>query len=315
MGFFGKAGAWLKEVFGTPSETVAAPERRSSRPPAPVTNASNPSSAREASAREASLGSTPPSALGYAGAIDPIRASWDRLKSFVARCDSEDLDLAGLRIEDPIGFWSRHARIESAKLRGVSPEDAARAEGLKCLDHWLVIERYFQARYSELVRLPGGKVTIRFVDAFQRASEQAERAVAGERERLEAEARELEPIGGVSLERFAEIAAALAHLAGAEATRARTTEVLGTFGIGAATFGSVRRGWEARMASDKTRRLRRAYRAAWTHATEMFGSGEWELPTCPADADAKAGSKVSTRYTWVESVEARPEYRSSLMTG
>lgn len=246
---------------------------------------------------------------------DPVRVSWDRLKSFVARCDDEDLDLAGLRIEDAIGFWSRYARIESAKLRGVSAEDAVVAEGLKCLDHWVVVERYFQARYSELVRLPSGKLTIRFIDAFQRASDQAQRAIAEERTRLEADARELEPIGGVSLERFAEIAAALAHLAGAEATRARTTEVLGTFGIGAATFGSVRRGWEARMVADKTRRLRRAYRAAWTHATEMFGSGQWELPDCTPDAGSKEVSKVTTRYTWVESVEARPEYRSSLMTG
>lgn len=262
--------------------------------------------------------SAPPSSISSQSALptDPVRVSWDRLKTFVARCDDEDLDLAGLRIEDPIGFWSRYARIERAKLRNVAVEDAVTAEGFECLDHWTVVERYFQARYSELVRLPTGKLTIRFIDAFQRASDQAQRAISEERDRVEADARELEPIGGVSLERFAEIAAALAHLAGAEATRARTTEVLGTFGIGAATFGSVRRGWEARMAADKTRRLRRAYRAAWTHATEMFGSGQWELPSCPAaDPNSKEVSKVTTRYTWVESVEARPEYRSSLMTG
>lgn len=301
MGMFGKAGAWLKGVFG--STPVPAPH--------PSVQVANVASASFVPSR-------PPPAyssghiLAANGAADPIRVSWERLKAFVARCESEDVDLAGLRIEDPIGFWSRYSRIEIAKLRGVSPEQAAVAEGLSCLDHWVVVERYFQARYSELVRLPNGKLTIRYVEAFQGAQDEADRAVALERTRMESEAREQEPIGGVSLERFAEIAAALAHL-GADATRARTTEVLAAFGVGAATFGSVRRGWEARMEGDKTRRLRRAYRAAWTHATEMLGSGQWELPT--SDTDPKEVSKVATRYTWVEPVEARPEYRSSLMTG
>lgn len=308
MGLFGKAGAWLKGVFGgsgnaTPSHATHAQIAASAAPAKPL---KTPRPMKPVAPAYDSHPSIPPT--------DPVRQSWERLKSFVARCEAEDLDLAGLRIEDPIGFWSRHARIECAKLRGIAPEQAVVAEGLTCLDHWVVVEKYFQARYSELVRLPNGKLTIRFVDAFQRTGDQAERAIGEERARLEAEIAEREPIGGVSLERFAEISAALNYL-GSEATRARTTEVLAAFGLGAATFGSVRRGWEARMAADKTRRLRRAYRAAWTQATEMFGTRQWEVPTSQAPANQEVSKVVQTRYTWVESVEARPEYRSSLMTG
>lgn len=290
MGFWSKTGAWLRGVFGgSESATV-----QSVMPPSMAI-------AARGGRIETPLPTT-----------DPVRQSWDRLKSFVARCEAEDLDLAGLHIEDPIGFWARYTRIECAKLRGTSPESAVRAEGLSCLDHWVVVDRYFQARYSELVRQSSGKLAIRFIDAFQRAADQSERAVNEARDAIAREAAELEPIGGVTLERFAEIGAALAHL-GAEATRARTTEVLAAFGVGAATFGSVRRGWEARMEADKTKRLRRSYRKAWTHATAMLESGDWQLPT--ADASATSDARVRARYTWVESVENRPEYRSSLMTG
>lgn len=308
MGLFGKAGTWLRGVFaGGAAAPSAAPDeapRPSVTPPKPSPLASTTDDARRVSARP----SPNVERLSAIPTSDPIREQWDRLKNFVARCDEEDLDLAGLRIEDPIGFWARHARIESAKLRGTTAEEAARAEKLSCLDHWVVVEKYFQARYSELVRLPSGQLAIRYVDAFQQAADRVEHSLAEERERIEAEARDLEPIQGVTLERFAEMSAALNNL-GAAATRARTTEVLAAFGVGAATFGSLRRGWEARMDADKTRKLRRKYRAAWTHANEQIKLGNWEMPA--TEQEGKEISKVTTRYTWVESAEARAEYRSS----
>lgn len=239
---------------------------------------------------------------------DPVRQSWDKLKSFVARCESQELDLGGLHIEDAISYWARHSQIEIAKLDGKSPEDAAKAAGFLCLDHWSVVQRYFQARYSELVKLPTGKLAIRYVDAFQRGADQNERELAAEVARREREAADLEPIGGVSLERFAEICASLAHL-GAEATRTRTTQIFAAYGLGAATFGSVRRGWEARMEADGSRKLRRKFRQAWTHVHTNLENGTWQLP---GSGERQEVSGVSTRYTWVENVEARPEYRSSL---
>jgi hypothetical protein len=230
---------------------------------------------------------------------------------FVARCEREDVDLAGLHIEDAISFWARYVRIEIAKMSGTAKEEAIRAEGMSCVEHWVVVQRYFQGRYSQLVCLPNGTLAIVYVDSFQRAADRAERELTNERTRRSREAAELEPVAGVSLERFAEMSASLAHL-GAEATRARTTEVLAAYGLGAATFGSVRRGWEARMEADTTKRLRRIYRQAWTHAHEQLQNGTWQLP---GTGERQEVSGVSTRYTWVESMEARPEYRSSLLTG
>ncbi|MBK6693753.1 MAG: hypothetical protein IPG50_16315 [Myxococcales bacterium] len=277
MGFF----RWLSNVFGGRQATVAPVSKELRRPTSLM---------------------PPPG--------DPVRMAWDQLKSFVARCEAQSLDLAGLHVDDPIGFCAVRARIEERKLAGTSAEEATLAEGFSCVDHWVVVERYFQARYSELVRLPTGKVAVRYVEAFQRATERAEHQVNGERTRLEQAASLREPIAGVTLERFAEISAMLAFL-GSDATRARTTEVLASFGIGAATFGSVRRGWETRMEGDSTKSLRRTFRAAWTFTQEQLASGKLKV----AGTVDQEISKVSTRYTWVESMEARPEYRSSMMTG
>lgn len=300
---------WFKGLFGGSAEASAKapaaipPSAKSSMTPLPNRVSAMPP-ARE-SVRSSVRTPTP---LVSSFVEDPVRIQWDRLKTFVARCDREDLDLAGLHIEDAITFWGRHARIERAKLDNVGAEQAVKAEGFSCLDHWSVVSRYFQARYSELVKLPDGKLAIRYVDAFQRACEQAERDVAEERARREREAALFEPISGVTLERFAEIAAAMAHL-GAEATRTRTTELLAAYGLGTATFGAVRRGWESRMEGDTSKKLRRTYRQHWTHARELLTKGEWQIPG--ANTERQEVSGVSTRYTWVESVETRPEYRSA----
>jgi hypothetical protein len=171
---------------------------------------------------------------------------------------------------------------------GISLDRAARDHGFIGARHWETVVRYFEARHSELWIDESGVPRVRFVEEFQNAE-------ALVRERLrDADARSLEPIHGIGIERFAEVSAAIVRL-GRAPSRTALSRVLSEFGVGSATYGAVRRGWLERIARDSTRSLQRRYQDAFLAARSRFATLQ------PADETGQRESATArARRSWAD---------------
>lgn len=102
-----------------------------------------------------------------------IEDEWADLQVFIARCEAERIDLAGLDIRDPASFWARQIRVEQGQSEGKGRLHAVVTAGFRSLEHWEQVSRYFQAKWSLLVRRDTGELEIRpheeFTDAALRA--------------------------------------------------------------------------------------------------------------------------------------------------
>ncbi|MDB4994097.1 MAG: hypothetical protein JWM74_1529 [Myxococcaceae bacterium] len=230
---------------------------------------------------------------------------WARIKAYVRDCQKHGLDLAKLHPEDPVGFFTRRAFIRDAQRSGMPLERAAVAAGFTSEAHWTFVERYFESIYSTLSLKADGTYEIRFVPEFDRAR------LLAEREREEQMARQLastsasrilEPIQGITLERFAEISAAMLDF-GAEPSRAEISTVLAELHVGPAAYGGARRGWIERMDQDTTGKLKQRYREAFRTARQArMASGVHRLDAldgAPPTAE-EARARAAARRSWVE---------------
>lgn len=102
-----------------------------------------------------------------------VEDDWADMQAFVARCEAEALDLAGVDPNDPDAYWAMHQRIEAAGAAG-SREERARGAGFKDARHWDSVSHYLRARWSELVRGEGG-ASVREKAEFRAAAERAGR--------------------------------------------------------------------------------------------------------------------------------------------
>lgn len=102
-----------------------------------------------------------------------IEDEWADLQVFIARCEAERIDLAGLDIRDPASFWARQIRVEQGQSEGKGRLHAVVNAGFRSLEHWEQVSRYFQAKWSLLARRDTGELEIRpheeFTDAALRA--------------------------------------------------------------------------------------------------------------------------------------------------
>lgn len=112
------------------------------------------------------------------GQLD-IEDEWAELQMLVQRCEAEGLNLAGLDIDDPKTFWDRQARIERGRAEGKSPLHAVVAAGFKGVDHWEQVSRYYQAKWSQLVRRDTGELEIRPREEFTGAALRARGGAGG----------------------------------------------------------------------------------------------------------------------------------------
>lgn len=109
-----------------------------------------------------------------------IEDEWADLQVLIARCEAETIDLAGLDIRDPETFWARQLRIEDGQRGGKGRLHAVVAAGFRSLEHWDEVNRYYQAKWSQLVRRDTGELEIRPREEFTGAALRA-RNSAGNR--------------------------------------------------------------------------------------------------------------------------------------
>lgn len=99
-----------------------------------------------------------------------IEDEWADLQVFVARCEAEGLDLAGLDIAEPATFWARQLRIEQGESDGKGRLHSVVSAGFRSLEHWEQVSRYYQAKWSQLLRRSTGELEIRPRDEFTAAA-------------------------------------------------------------------------------------------------------------------------------------------------
>jgi hypothetical protein len=236
--------------------------------------------------------------------VSDAERQWARIKAYVSDCQKHGLNLAKLHPDDPVGFFTRRAFIREAQRSGMPLERAAAAGGFTSEAHWTFVERYFESIYSTLGTRADGTYEIRFVPEFDRARLLAEREREDEMARQVAStsaSQILEPIQGLTLERFAEVSAAMLDF-GAEPSRAEISSILGELQVGPAAYGGARRGWLDRMEQDTTGKLKQRYREAFRTARQLrVASGVHRLDSLDgAPTVAEARARAAARRSWVE---------------
>lgn len=186
---------------------------------------------------------------------EAVLEAWDDLQMFIQRCEREAIDLAGLDLADPATFLSRQARIERLQVEGRSYEHSVIAAGFAGVDHWEQVSRYYQARWSHLVDCEAGGREIRPRDEFLAAVDALAAATPAVDPRL------LEPVRGVSLERWARAAAALTRVS-AHAGHAEIDAALAPFGLDRSSYEAVNTIWQDRMRRDPTLTIAARFGAA-----------------------------------------------------
>lgn len=102
-----------------------------------------------------------------------VEDEWADMQAFVARCEAEALDLAGIDVADPASYWMRHRQIEAGVARGRSRDESAREAGFTDARHWEWVSQYVQTKWSELIRHES-RAVIRQKAAFVAASERGQ---------------------------------------------------------------------------------------------------------------------------------------------
>lgn len=194
------------------------------------------------------------------GQLD-IEDEWAELEMLVQRCEAEVIDLAGLDLADPRSFWERQARIARGRAEGKGELHAVVSAGFRSVEHWELVSRYYQAKWSELVHLPSGEREIRPRSEFAAAGAAAARQVAGP----QVDPRLLEPVHGVSLEVWAQAAATVSRLR-SRAPAAEIDAALAPLRLDHATYAEIDAAWQERMRRDTTMTIAARFGAAFEAA-------------------------------------------------
>lgn len=189
---------------------------------------------------------------GYAD----VDEEWADLQMVIQRFEAEGIDLSGLDIRDPRTFWARQRLIAQGRAAGKSYLHSVVSAGFRSVEHWEAVSRYFQAKWSSRVELPGGRREIRPRDEFTAAA-----VGAHDTRDLRLDPKLLEPVRGVSLELWARASAHLARLS-THADRADIDAALVRLGLDHAAFTAADAVWQERMRQDGSMTIAARFSAA-----------------------------------------------------
>ena len=159
MGFFTSILEFFRRLFGMSREPVLS-LGSAAKPPAPVVEED------EEEEDEATTDADDATRDGQAN----IEDEWADIQVFVARCEAEGIDLAGLDVADPATFWARQLRIAEGEAGGKGRLHSVVSAGFRSLEHWDQVSRYYQGKWSQMVRRPTGEAEIRPRDEFTAAA-------------------------------------------------------------------------------------------------------------------------------------------------
>ena len=189
---------------------------------------------------------------------------WDRQLVFMAKCDAEGMDWAGLDPNDPVGYFVKVNAITAAQGEGKTEEQAVLESGFQSEKHYEQVTYYLQYKYSRLGKDESGEDEIQMTDEWLNAMTAAAMQDVQNMQAAAAAADPtlLEPVNGVSVEQWAAAAAEMTTMDPAT-TPAQMAEMLGKHGLDRATYDAAQEGWMAKMQGDTTGVISQKYADAF----------------------------------------------------
>ena len=232
---------------------------------------------------------------------DPAQEEWRELQAYIARAEQHAIDLAGIDLGDPVSYWQVYFAIEEAEAMGGNREEAITQQGFRSVDHWEQMSQYVQAKWSELAPDEDGDLAVRIRDDFTNGALHARQGqVQAQIQQNEAANPELlEPVEGVTVDQWAEVAAGMTKLP-ADATPDDVNQYLLAFGMDRAKYDRVAGEWTTRMSQDSSMVITNKYSAAFTS-------------TVGVTAAAEGGGEPSSWEKYVEVMVAQEAWAQSGM--
>lgn len=195
---------------------------------------------------------------------------WQDIQTFIARCEASGLDLAGLNVEEPAGYWTVSQEIDQTEPDGNGRTLVAQKHGFRDLSHWETVAQYFQSKWSHKTVDDDGEPTVTVRDEFTNALLSAGQAQwqASQSAAAAADPTLLAPVEGVSVDQWAQAAAAMANM-GNGATQADCDAKLVALGLDRATYDKANAGWQAKMQGDTSFVIATKYGEAFSGAQGM----------------------------------------------
>ncbi|MFH2007165.1 MAG: hypothetical protein ABI333_11310 [bacterium] len=240
-------GDFFKKLFGGGSPASAAKSEIKSK--------------MKSEAKEAKEEKEPKEKKSYA------QKEWDKMLAFMAKCDAEGMDWAGLDPNDPVGYFVKVNAITAAQNEGKTEEQAILENGFQSEKHYEQVTYYLQYKYSRFGKDESGEDEVQMTDEWLNAMSQAAMLDIQNMQAAAAAADPtlLEPVNGVSVEQWAAAAAQMATMA-ADTTPAQMAEMLGKHGLDRATYDAAQEGWMAKMQGDTTGVISQKYADAFGKA-------------------------------------------------
>ncbi len=206
---------------------------------------------------------------------DYAREEWRELQEFIARVEGHGIDMAGIDMASPVSFWTVYFAIEEAESQGGSRDQAIAAQGYANAEHWEMVSQYVMAKWSELITNEDDELEVRQRDDFTNGALQARQGQVQQQmtDHAAANPQLLEPVEGVEVEQWAEIAAGMTQLP-QTATPDDVNSYLLKFGMDRPKYDRVNDEWTARMSQDHSMVISNAYSAAFTGSMGVSTGGD-----------------------------------------
>lgn len=197
------------------------------------------------------------------------------LHAFAAQCEAQGIDLKGLDVRQPEGYWMKLFAYEGALHEGKSEADAYAGIGFSKRE-WEIVQQYFQAKWSHLTTDSDGMPDVNVMDEFQNAAMKARMGEQAAKQAAAASADPtlLEPVDGVSVDLWAQASVAMTKLP-PNATADDVNKMLAQLGMDRAKWDRANAGWQEKMQRDTTFVISTKFGAAFSGAQGMTAtSGE-----------------------------------------
>jgi len=205
---------------------------------------------------------------------DDARQDWKETETMMAQFEASGENLATMKLSDPVSFWVNYFAVEDAESQGLTNDEAARQHGFRNLDHWEKARDYFMAKWSELGQDEDGDWEVRQKPDFTNASLQArqQQVQGGVGAATAANPQLLEPVEGVNVDQWAQVAAGATKLP-ANSTPAQFAQYLAKFGLDKAKWDRVSAEWTNRMSQDTSMVITTAYSKAFAGSMGVTAGG------------------------------------------
>jgi hypothetical protein len=206
---------------------------------------------------------------------DPAQEEWRELQEYIARVEAHGIDLGGIDFASPVSYWQVMFAIEEAESQGSDRDEAIAAQGFANDEHWETVSTYIQAKWSELVTNEDDELEVRVRDDFTNGALEARQGQMQQQvaDQAAANPQLLEPVEGVSVEQWAEIAAGMTQLP-QTATADDVNSYLLKSGMDRPRYDRVNNEWTARMSQDHSMVISTAYSAAFTGSMGVTAGGD-----------------------------------------